>query len=265
MGKGTDELRSGDPGNREPEEIRAEIEDTRAAMGETIDEIQERMSPENIKEQARERVRDATIGRAEHVGESAKGAGISMWETVKQNPVPAALVGVGIGWLYKNHSQTSAHPGWQARGAMNYPPESRQYARSTGIIRDGEPGFGSRTSDTAEEYQQRVGELGDQMRHKSEHMSHQARHRAQEARGQLDRSFQENPLGLGLVALGAGLAVGLMVPETRQEDRLMGETRDHLVDQAKETAHDTAQRAQHVAEEAGRTAQEEAREQGLAE
>ena len=43
----------------EIERTRTEIERTRADMSETVDAIQERLSPENLKEQAKDRVRDA--------------------------------------------------------------------------------------------------------------------------------------------------------------------------------------------------------------
>ncbi|MBW3636145.1 MAG: DUF3618 domain-containing protein, partial [Armatimonadetes bacterium] len=47
------------------EEIRDEIEHTRAEMSQTIDELQEKLSPQHIKEQVKDSVREATIGRAE--------------------------------------------------------------------------------------------------------------------------------------------------------------------------------------------------------
>ena len=43
----------------------AEIEDTRAEMSQTINEIQERLSPENLMGQVKETVREATIGKVE--------------------------------------------------------------------------------------------------------------------------------------------------------------------------------------------------------
>jgi hypothetical protein len=52
---------------KDPEEIRQDIERTRAEMGETIDDIQERLSPENIKEN----VRQQTIGKAQEATHEA--------------------------------------------------------------------------------------------------------------------------------------------------------------------------------------------------
>src|SRR5215207_289273 len=49
----------------DPEQIREEIEQTRTEMSGTIDAIQERLSPDHLKEQAKEAVFDATIGRAQ--------------------------------------------------------------------------------------------------------------------------------------------------------------------------------------------------------
>jgi hypothetical protein len=52
---------------KDPDEIRREIERTRAEMGETIDAIQERLSPDRL----RETVRQQTIGRAQEMAETA--------------------------------------------------------------------------------------------------------------------------------------------------------------------------------------------------
>ncbi|HEX8464218.1 MAG TPA: DUF3618 domain-containing protein [Abditibacterium sp.] len=52
----------------EPEsaaQIRAEIEETRAEMSQTIDALQEKLDPQHIKAQVTEKVHDATIGRAQ--------------------------------------------------------------------------------------------------------------------------------------------------------------------------------------------------------
>jgi len=86
---------------------RADIEETRAEMSETIDAIEEKLSPEHLKEQAKESVKQATVGkldtvrrrageRAGRMADTARGAGATAWERVKQNPVPAAGVGLSL-------------------------------------------------------------------------------------------------------------------------------------------------------------------------
>ena len=66
--------------------------------------IQEKLSPQNIREKAVESVRAATIGRVEDVADDAKwkvkGVGNDVFETIKRNPAPAVLAAVGLGWLF---------------------------------------------------------------------------------------------------------------------------------------------------------------------
>lgn len=127
----------------DPEVIRANIEQTRAEMSETVNALQERLSPTAIKEQAQEQfhdvkeqvkeqvqeqiqhakeaVREATIGRVEHMVSNASDTfnetRTSVADTIRQNPIPAALVGIGLGWLFMNRS--SAQPvRYSGRGSV---------------------------------------------------------------------------------------------------------------------------------------------------
>jgi ElaB/YqjD/DUF883 family membrane-anchored ribosome-binding protein len=90
------------------EAIRADIEETRARMSHRIDELGERLNPDHLKSQLKDSVRDATIGRAERmahdVGDTVTETGHTLWDTIKENPIPAAMVGLGIGWLIANRS-----------------------------------------------------------------------------------------------------------------------------------------------------------------
>ena len=109
-------------------EIRAEIEETRLEMGGTLNELGGRLEPAHLVEQAKENVREATIGRVE---ETAKGVSDMVMETIKRNPIPAALAGAGLALLWVNRSQGSqagntsyrSGYGYQSRPASMYEPE----------------------------------------------------------------------------------------------------------------------------------------------
>jgi len=136
-------LPNGNGGSDKTAEIREDIERTRGDMSRTVNAIEERLSPAHLKEQVRSvkesvlgeyhevkdhlkedigrelrtakgrvegeirhaktAVRDATVGRVEHMVHDARetvtDAGTSVLDTIKANPVPAALVAVGLGWL----------------------------------------------------------------------------------------------------------------------------------------------------------------------
>ena len=109
---------------RDTRHIRAQIEDTRVEMSHTIDAIQQRLNPERLTEQAKDAVLDATVGRAEEAVErtvrkaesavnnatdAARGFGSAVMDTIRENPIPAALAGIGIGWLVMNGRSRTDH------------------------------------------------------------------------------------------------------------------------------------------------------------
>ncbi len=254
----------------EVEQTRAEIDRTRAGMSETVDAIQERLSPENLKEQAKDRVREATVGKAQE-------AGSGIVETIRANPLPAALAGIGLGWLLvSTRRQSSGQERYRDR-AYDYPPAydrvppdydyPPRYEEGRGTsgpsagqamerARDGVGG-------TATQAQDRAGQAASQARDRVSRLGDQTRYQARRASGGFQRMLRENPLAVGALAVGAGAAVGLAIPQTSQEHEVMGEARDTLVEKAQETAQDAQQRVQRVAGEAQSAAREEAENQGL--
>ena len=70
----------------------------------------------------------------------------------------------------------------------------------------------------------------------------------------MGRTFDEQPLALGAVTFGLGLASGLMVPATRFEDETIGHRADHLKDEVRRTGSETVESAKRVAQEAKHTA-----------
>jgi hypothetical protein len=74
--------------HKRPEEIERDIEHTRAELGETLDALHTKLSPAEIKNRAREFVR-----------ERAGGASSGIMNTIRNNPVPVALFGAAAAWL----------------------------------------------------------------------------------------------------------------------------------------------------------------------
>src|ERR1044071_10470782 len=78
MDEATNQISAAADSDANTEQLRADIEDTRAEMTQTINESQERLSPEHLVGQVKETVREATIGKVEkvmeRVGETISGA-----------------------------------------------------------------------------------------------------------------------------------------------------------------------------------------------
>jgi ElaB/YqjD/DUF883 family membrane-anchored ribosome-binding protein len=275
------------PGNEDdPDQIRDEIADTRTQMSQTIDEIQERLRPQRLVEQAKDTVREATIGRAEHMvsdaTDTARSAGQSFLTTIRENPLPAALAGIGLGWLiYKSReNMPNNRPRYNDYRSYSYGPRYDEQAYRARYRSDEEngPSVKDRVQNTAgqvtDQAQQLASQAGDkvqqaasQVQDTASQVADQAQYQVQRAQGWLERSWDENPLAVGALALAAGAVIGFSLPETEPENRLMGSARDDLMQKAQATAQDTVQKVQAVAQQATDAAkdaaQHEAQNQGL--
>jgi ElaB/YqjD/DUF883 family membrane-anchored ribosome-binding protein len=96
-------------------EISDTIEETRAQMSQTIEELQGRLSPSHIKARIQEHVREATFGKVEKMAQRASD---TMYETrqnvvgtIAANPIPATMIGVGLAWLWMNRRSSSSATG----------------------------------------------------------------------------------------------------------------------------------------------------------
>ncbi len=222
-----------------PYEIRSEIEQTRAEMTETIDEIQERLSPAHLKEQAWEQAhsmyQDARDSVREATVERAKGAGSTMWETIRENPIPATMAALGVGWLVMKGSSGSSshHPSYQGgryyRTYETYEPRGS----TAGQMQE-------RASHMAGQAREKAGQVSQEAREQASHYADEAQHQLHAASDRFEQMLHENPLAVGAAALALGTAIGMSLPETQTENQFMGETRDRLVEKAKETAKESA-------------------------
>jgi ElaB/YqjD/DUF883 family membrane-anchored ribosome-binding protein len=215
--------------------------------------------------------------RAYEGRETGSGAASGIMGTIRQNPLPAALTGIGLGWLLMNaRSSGSSAQGRYGAGVYthDYPPPYEGQGsggpspgQAMGRARDrvGETATQARdkVGETASQAQDRAGQVVGQAQDRVSRLGEQARYQAQRTSGGFQRVLRENPLTVGALALGAGAAVGLAIPQTTKEHEVMGEARDTLVEKAQEKAEEAQEKVQRVAEEAQSAAKEEAENQGL--
>ncbi|MEO8572445.1 MAG: DUF3618 domain-containing protein [Pyrinomonadaceae bacterium] len=275
----------------ETEQIKAQIVETRHQMGETIDAIQERLSIANIQEQVSETVSsaiesakdtayDATIGKAvnfmKNVGDGVTHS--SAFKTVKQNPLPLALIGIGTGLLvYQNYGRKNTYRGgskgtYQDRHLHGQGEagsfESGRSSAGTTPGRTTSEGISEKASAALASVKDSAGSAVDSVTGAVTNaysgagdIANRAYNRVGEygevAQDKYDEYLQDNPLALGALAVAVGAAVGFAIPSTRYEGRLMGEARETLMERASEAAGSLVDKAKQVASEAGQTIKEE--------
>lgn len=256
---------SSDDISEDTEQIRADIEDTRAEMSQTINEIQERLSPEHLMGQVKETVREATIGKVERVmdkvadatepareavgraGTAIKETGMSVADSMWRNPIPVALIGLGIGMLAMRSYRGNGGDYQMTRTT----PRRRQYAGTgqtqygtSGTLTSGLNDVKSTASDLADRSTAALSDLGTK-----------AKDSVSTASTWFSQTLRENPLAIGAVAVAAGTAVGLALPSTRLESEYVGEASEKLVDKAQEVARDAIQKVQSAAQQMGNEGQ----------
>lgn len=114
----------------ETEHIKAQIEETRRQMGGTIDQIQEKLSFSNMSEQVSEHVSNAIESAKDTIYEATVGKAVTFMKntgdgiaksdivrTVKNNPFPLLLIGLGAGLLaYQSYSGGNRRSAYRSRG-----------------------------------------------------------------------------------------------------------------------------------------------------
>jgi hypothetical protein len=110
-----------DPGSKSAAEIEREVKAERAHVEETLDAIQERLSPGQLVDQT------VTYLRSSGGGDFFRNLG----DTVRNHPAPVVLVGVGLAWMMVAASRGNSHRNsarWADEDLDEY--EADYYART---------------------------------------------------------------------------------------------------------------------------------------
>jgi ElaB/YqjD/DUF883 family membrane-anchored ribosome-binding protein len=170
--------------------IRADIQQTRARMSQTVEDIGERLNPERVKQQLKQNLHDATIGKAENMARAAADrvdhTRHNLMDNIRDNPIPAAMVGIGLGWLilngrrdspdYYDRSFPAGHVGGY-RGALREGMDTGYYRPTAEID---ESGTMDRMGERVSEMRESVSDLGSEAIHRGEEITHRMQDRVVE-------------------------------------------------------------------------------------
>jgi ElaB/YqjD/DUF883 family membrane-anchored ribosome-binding protein len=206
----------------------------------TVQAIGDRLDPANIVQDAKETVREATVGRVEHMTsnalETAGDTGSGILETIRQNPLPAAMAAIGIGLLVMNRSNgrsayradRSWEGGWR---------DADEYRTGYGTT----PGMTERAGETLDQVGQKAGRVASEVRSTVGELPDQVGTTARDVSWNAQRVLEDNPLAVGAAAFAIGAAIGMALPETEVERNVLGQATDRAIDTAQRTASEAVQ------------------------
>lgn len=240
-----------------PDEIMRETENTRAGIQENLEALERRLSPDEMLEQMEHTVgpvRDGAVQFARNLG-----------DTVRENPIPAAMVGIGLGWLLLSgrrgdSAKDSGHadgpvdridpsrpandpiPGSTTERAASRAREARDWARERG----------ERARDSASE-------AADTTYRRVSDKSHRAGAQISDRAAEVGNFVQRRPIATGLAVAGVGavIAAALLARTDRgkavvaRASEAVKEGSHRMSDAVRSTAEDVSTAAAEAASKAG--------------
>jgi hypothetical protein len=246
-------------------DVEREVEASRSDLDRTVEALKDKMTPGQLFDEA---------SRA--MGGAGQQVLSKFVEQAKENPMPLAVMGLGLAWLMSSSGKKGASGGGAYRsgyGPGNYPEsfdEPRSFASdgAGGGLADKAHALSDKASDAVSGAKDRLssvkGAAGESARRAAETVGSAAGavmdkagaygHQAQQTFSQV---LESEPLLIGAVGLLVGAAIGAALPSTEIEDRTVGPMRDKLLQKGKGAAQEGLQQAGEVAQAAYGSVKEE--------
>ena len=177
-------------------------------------------------------------------------------DAARRNPVSAALIGMGLVWLFAGKSAVDRGDILHRTGLDRLPDAARntmnaaqdRLASAADAVREtGSDGIETATR-MASEYAKSLPDSADVFGN---------------VRDNLTDLFKAQPLALGAIGLAIGAGIAAALPATEIENSYLGETSETLKSKAAEIAGDQIEKATSLATDVVETVAEEARKEGL--
>jgi ElaB/YqjD/DUF883 family membrane-anchored ribosome-binding protein len=237
-----------DASGKSPQDIERDITGTRAELGEILDALEQRLAPRHLLDQGFDMLRETMSGNSGKIG-----------ETLRNHPVPLALIGVGVGWMLvggigrgTGETHVFAQQEQEEGGPAPYPAggigemAGYAYARTKSALASG--GMTGKAGDMANKAAAASSGLMRDTARRASDYAHQA---GEQLSGAGDRFFhlmEEHPLTTAAIGLVAGTVIGLLLPSSQIEEEWIGPTKSALRDQAGQMGREAVERARDVAE-----------------
>lgn len=242
-----------------PDELKTamehDAEQARERIANTVGDLQMRLDPRNIVNNAVSDAVETIQDRGRHAVDTAR-------TTVREHPVALSAIAIAATALvvgrkrlkHKDYSFDAYEDVYG--GSMNdgYEPTGDATNERPGVLsraRERASDAKASVSDRAHAARDYTSEKLHTARERSSEYAERAKSRAADAKRRAADGFDASPLTGALVGIAAGALLGLLLPRTRKEDELLGETRDRLAEAARAAAKAAADTTKQQLDERG--------------
>lgn len=241
-----------DQGNKTSDDYERDIEQTREEIDETISSLEDKLSPQQIWNKA---VDDWSGGVKEFSGNFGR--------TLRDNPVPAVLMGVSMLWLMtdpggeKRHFKgRSSHSTGESFGEKYQKVKSgvSQKVKNVGdSVNENYSDIKEKVGDAIDTVSSKVNSASDTISDHTDDMQRKSSYMKERSASQVS-DLIGNPLFLAIAGVALGSLVALSVPVTKKEEQLMEEKGEDLIEKAKEASKEKYEQGKEVAASAAEAA-----------
>jgi hypothetical protein len=182
-------------------------------------------------------------------------------DAARRNPMSAALIGMGIVWLFAGGKAGVGLGDLLERTGMDRIPEAAKDTFST--ARDSVASASNSAADTIREAGNAGIETATRMGSEYAKLLPDSANVLDNVRGNLTDLFKAQPLALGAIGLAIGAGIAAALPNTELENSYLGETSDTVRSKAAAIAGEQIDKAATVASDVVDAAKDGARKEGL--
>lgn len=200
--------------------------------------------------------------RASSIVRGAADAGTRAMDSVRSHPVPALMIGAGVAWLLVESVNRRTRV--LDRAAESLGRAAGRMSETVGeVAKSGTERVRQSAGQLGEYFRTGASAAGGALRGGASAIGHGAQAGYEYGRETLAETWERHPLSVGLAAVAAGVAAGLLLPGTRPEEKLMGETSGKVARLARTAGEDLLERGKKVVTAAADATTRETHRAGL--
>jgi len=225
-------------------QLEQEVDQTRGRIEETLEQLRTRLRPGSL-------VEDALGFASENGGDELVR---SLGQQVSANPLPVALMGVGLAWLVISQNRSGAGA---RQGSFN--GSGKRTEAMTNYDQDRRTGTDDSSRGMVDTARERASDMMGRARDTTSGAYDKVSRSVSSAADSLSSAMpntrsisnfmQEEPMVLAGLGIALGAIVGAMLPSTEIEERYLGPVADNAKQQATEVAREQWERGKQMAAE----------------